>query len=146
MSSRPEPVPTMPPREQSAEQAVRSSLRERAVADAERDSKSLFAALYMRDRVGDRFEATISGIGSPGVFVQVDRPFVDGLVRLANLERERGEQFQLDTSGVKLVGQRSGFTLTVGDRVVVEVIDSSVQRRKVEFAFVMRMSDATGKN
>ena len=142
----PEPVPPMPPREQSAEQSVRSSLRERAVADAERDSKSLFAALYMRDRVGDRFEATVSGIGSPGVFVQVDRPFVDGLVRLANLERERGEAFQLDASGVKLVGQRSGFALMVGDRLVVEVIDSSVQRRKVEFAFVMRMSDSPGKH
>nr|WP_263430325.1 VacB/RNase II family 3'-5' exoribonuclease [Nannocystis pusilla] len=142
----PEPVPPMPPREQTAEQGARSSLRERAVADAERDSKSLFAALYMRDRVGDRFEATVSGIGSPGLFVQIDRPFVDGLVRLGNLERDRGEPFQLDSSGVKLVGQRSGFTLTVGDRVVVEAIDSSVQRRKVEFAFVMRMSEKTGKN
>ncbi|MFY0532958.1 S1 RNA-binding domain-containing protein [Nannocystis pusilla] len=136
----------MPQREQTAEQSVRSSLRERAVADAERDSKSLFAALFLRDRVGDRFEATVSGIGAPGVFVQVDRPFVDGLVRVGNLERDRGEVFQLDTSGVKLVGQRTGFTLTVGDRVVVEVIDSSVQRRKIEFAFVMRLSEGTGKN
>nr|WP_276600721.1 MULTISPECIES: VacB/RNase II family 3'-5' exoribonuclease [unclassified Nannocystis] len=142
----PEPVPAMPQREQTAEQSVRSSLRERAVADAERDSKSLFAALFLRDRVGDRFEATVSGIGAPGVFVQVDRPFVDGLVRLGNLERDRGEVFQLDTSGVKLVGQRSGFTLTVGDRLVVEVIDSSVQRRKIEFAFVMRLSEGTGKH
>lgn len=142
----PEPVPPMPQREQTAEQSVRSSLRERAVADAERDSKSLFAALYMRDRVGDRFEATVSGIGTPGLFVQVERPFVDGLVRVGNLERERGEQFLLDPSGVKLVGQRSGFTVTVGDRLVIEVIDSSVQRRKIEFAFVMRMSEGPGKN
>jgi ribonuclease R len=141
----PAPVPAMPPREQSAEQAARSSLRERATADAERDSKALFAALYMRDRVGDRFEATISGLGSPGVFVQVERPFVDGLVRLASLERERGETYELHPSGVRLIGQRSGHALTVGDRVIVEVIDSSVLRRRVEFAFVMRLSDGTGK-
>ena len=41
----------------SQAQAARSSLRERATADAERDSKALFAAAYMRDRIGDRFEA-----------------------------------------------------------------------------------------
>ncbi|HEY8376514.1 MAG TPA: VacB/RNase II family 3'-5' exoribonuclease, partial [Nannocystis sp.] len=77
----PAPVPAMPRREQSEEQAARSSMRERATADAERDSKALFAALYMRDRLGDRFEATISGLGSPWVFVQIERPFVDGLIR-----------------------------------------------------------------
>jgi ribonuclease R len=133
----------MPSLENSAEQAVRSSLRERATADAERETKALFAAAYMRDKIGERFEATISGVGSPGAFVQVERPFVDGLVRVANLERERGEQYQVDSSGLRLVGQRSGHTLTVGDRVVVEVIDASVLRRRVEFSFVMRLSEGT---
>ena len=136
----PLPAPPMPEREQTQEQAIRSSLRERSTAEAERESKSLFAAVYMRDRIGDRFEATISGVGSPGVFVQVEQPFVDGLIRTANLERERGEPYQVDTTGVRVVGQRSGHALTVGDRIVVEVIDASVQRRKVEFAFVMRLA------
>lgn len=136
----PLPAPPMPEREQTQEQAIRSSLRERSTAEAERESKSLFAAVYMRDRIGDRFEATISGVGSPGVFLQVEQPFVDGLIRMANLERERGEPYQVDTTGVRVVGQRSGHALTVGDRIVVEVIDASVQRRKVEFAFVMRLA------
>lgn len=137
----PSPAPPMPSKELSQEQAVRSSLRERATADAERESKQLFAAAYMRDRIGDRFEATISGIGSPGAFVQVERPFVDGLVRMGSLERERGEVYQVDSSGVRLVGERTGHTLTVGDRVIVEVLDASVQRRRVEFSFVMRLSE-----
>lgn len=137
----PKPVPAMPSVEASAEQSVRSSLRERATADAERETKRLFAAAYMRDKIGERFEATISGIGSPGAFVQVERPFVDGLIRLASLERERGEQYQVDPSGLRLVGQRSGHSLTVGDRLVVEVVDASVQRRQVEFAFVMRLAE-----
>jgi ribonuclease R len=136
----PLPAPPMPEREQTQEQAIRSSLRERSTAEAERESKSLFAAVYMRDRIGDRFEATISGVGSPGVFLQVEQPFVDGLIRMANLERERGEPYQVDTTGVRVIGQRSGHALTVGDRIVVEVIDASVQRRKVEFAFVMRLA------
>lgn len=136
----PEPVPPMPALEASQGQAARSSLRERATADAERDSKALFAAAYMRDRIGDRFEATITGFGSAGVYVTIDRPFVDGMIRLAALERERGEPYELEDNNVRMIGKRSGHLLVVGDRLIVETTDSSLQRRKVDFAFVARLS------
>lgn len=136
----PEPVPPMPALEASQMQAARSSLRERATADAERDSKALFAAAYMRDRLGDRFEAVITGFGSAGMYVQLVQPFVDGMIRLAALERERGEQYELEDNGVRMVGKRSGHVLMVGDRLVVEAADASLQRRKVDFAFVSKLA------
>jgi ribonuclease R len=136
----PPPVPAMPDREGSQAQAARSSLRERATADAERDSRALFAAAYMRDRLGDRFEATISGFGSAGVYIVLDRPFVDGMIRLAALERERGEPYELEDNNVRLVGKRSGHALIVGDRLVVEATDASLQRRKVDFTYVTKLT------
>jgi ribonuclease R len=60
----PLPAPPMPEREQTQEQAIRSSLRERSTAEAERESKSLFAAVYMRDRIGEpraRARRAVSG-------------------------------------------------------------------------------------
>ena len=136
----PQPVPAMPELEASQAQAARSSSRERATADAERDSKALFAAAYMRDRLGDRFEATITGFGSAGVYILVDRPFVDGMIRLGALERERGELYELEENNVRLVGKRSGQVLMIGDRLVVEALDASLQRRKVDFAFVRKLT------
>ena len=136
----PEPVPAMPELEASQAQAARSSLRERATADAERDSKALFAAAYMRDRLGDRFEATITGFGSAGIYIVLDRPFVDGMIRQGALERERGELYELEDNGVRMVGKRSGHALTIGDKLMVEAIDASLQRRKVDFAFVSRLT------
>jgi ribonuclease R len=136
----PEPVPGMPALEVSQAQAARSSSRERATADAERDSKALFAAAYMRDRLGDRFEATITGFGSAGMYILLDRPFVDGMVRLGALERERGELYELEDNHVRLVGKRSGHVLMVGDKIVVEAIDSSLQRRKVDFAYISKLT------
>ncbi len=136
----PQPVPAMPELEASQIQAARSSTRERATADAERDSKALFAAAYMRDRLGDRFEATITGFGSAGMYILLDHPFVDGMIRLGNLERERGELYELEDNNVRLVGKRSGHVLMVGDRLVVEAIDASLQRRKVDFAFISKLS------
>ncbi|MEM9463675.1 MAG: VacB/RNase II family 3'-5' exoribonuclease [Myxococcota bacterium] len=137
----PSPVPRMPPVRRSREQAERSNERERATVQAERDAKALFAAAFMRDRVGDRFEGTISGIAGGGVFVTLDQPPVDGMVRKARLEREYREHWELDELGARMVGQKSGRVLTVGDRVIVEVIDASVERRQIELALMGVLSE-----
>lgn len=139
-SAGPEPVPTMPKRRESEAHAVRSSERERLSAQAERDARSLFAAAFMRDRIGDRFTGVVSGLTSSGIFVALEAPRVDGMIKLGNLERAEREQYDLDDTGVRLLGRRRGETLTVGDRLVVEVVDASMQRRRIELAFISRLS------
>lgn len=128
----PEPVPHMPKKRLSQEHAIRSSKRERLSAQAEWDTQDLFAAIFMRDRIGDRFEGTITGMSNGGFFVQLDDPFVDGMVRNQELEKETGERFELDESGVRMVGLRSGRPITLGDRVIVELLDASIQRRQID--------------
>ncbi len=136
----PEPVPTMPDKETSAGRAQRSSLREREVMQAERDSKSLYAASFMRERIGDRFEGSISGLAQSGIFVAIEHPFVDGMIRLNALERDRGEAFEIEANRVRLVGRRSNFTLCIGDRLMVEVVDADISRRRVELALIAKLS------
>jgi ribonuclease R len=132
----PQPVPRMPKASESQDQAIRSSEREREIVSAERSTQSLFAAVYMRDRIGDRLEGTISGLSQNGIFVQIDAPYVDGMVKVADLEKDRKETYSRDETGVRLVGERTGKTLTVGDRVVVEVIDASIPRRQIDLFLV----------
>ena len=139
-----EPVPAMPNRRHSDELAIRSSKRERVCSAAEWDTKSLFAALFMRDRIGDRFEGSITGMNAGGFFVQLDAPFVDGMVRMADLSKETGENFELDESGVRMVGTRSGQTITLGDRVIVEVLDASPARRQIDL-YPMHLSGSAEK-
>jgi ribonuclease R len=132
----PDPVPRMPQVSESAELAARCSDREREIVSAERQTQSLFAAVFMLDRIGDRFEGAISGLSQNGIFVQLDAPFVDGMIKVADLEKERGEPYYRDETGVRMVGERSGKTLTVGDRVTVEVIDASVPRRRIDLMLI----------
>jgi ribonuclease R len=134
--SGPQPVPRMPKARESEEQAIRCSEREREIIAAERATQSLFAAVYMRDRIGDRFEGSISGMSQNGVFVQIDSPFVDGMVKISDLEKDRKEPYVRDETGVRLVGERTGKTLTVGDRVIVEVVDASIPRRQIDLFLV----------
>ncbi|HET6585264.1 MAG TPA: ribonuclease R family protein, partial [Nannocystaceae bacterium] len=75
----PEPVPKLPERTVAMASSVRASERERAVAQAERDAKSLLAAAFMRDRIGDRFAGMVTGLSPQGAWVQLDSPPVDGV-------------------------------------------------------------------
>lgn len=140
-SAGPSPVPRMPAMRDASERAERSSLRERATAQAERDVKALFAAVYMRDRIGDRFESTVSGLSHGGVFVTLDDPPVDGMVKRAMIEKQTREPYELDEIGARMVGSKTGKAFTVGDRVVVEVIDASLARRQVDLALISRLSE-----
>jgi ribonuclease R len=135
-SAGPNPVPKLPSLQAAKEASDRSSLRERATTQAERDAKALMAAHYMRDRIGDRFEGTISGVATAGLFVTLDDPPVDGMVRRGQIERELGEPWSMDALGVRMVAPRSHRTLAIGDRVVVEVIDASPARRQIDLALM----------
>jgi ribonuclease R len=137
----PAPVPKMPVLRVSRARAQDASTRERASIQAERDTKALFCAHFMRDRIGDRFEGTITGMASSGIFVMLDDPPVDGMIRRAFIERDRREQWVLDDLGARMLGGQSGQMMTIGDRVIVEIVDSSPSRRQIDLALMGRLSD-----
>ena len=106
--------------------ATGSSVRERASMDVEREVVDLHRALLMRERVGDVFEGTVTAITGGGVYVTLDHPFVDVLVRWEALGPDRYEPTD-DELGA--VGVRSGDKVELGDRVVVTIEDVAVLRR-----------------
>lgn len=137
----PDPVPRMPSMRDSTAQAGACSEKERSVTQAERDAKALLCAAFMRDRIGDRFEASINGMSQGGLYVTLDAPAVDGMVRRAQIERELREKFEVDDMGAIMTGVKSGKAFAVGDRLIVEITDVSLQRRQIEMAMVSKLSD-----
>ncbi len=132
----PEPVPRMPSMRDSTAQAANASEKERNVVQAERDAKALLCAAFMRDRIGDRFEAAINGMSQGGIYVTLDAPAVDGMVRRAQIEREFREKFEIDEMGAVMTGLKSKRTMAVGDRLIVEITGVSLPRRQIEMALV----------
>jgi ribonuclease R len=121
-----------PPRREALQSmAAAASFSERAAMEVEREVVDLYRAFFLRDRIGDEFEGTISGVAGFGVFVVVDDPFVEGLVRVGALS---DDFYELDEPTMRLVGRRSGRVFALGDAVTVEVQSVSVVRRKVDFA------------
>jgi ribonuclease R len=121
---------TAPPRLE--ELAILSSERERAAMEAEREIAAFYAALFMKDKVGERFDGVIAAVVEFGLFVELERWFVEGLVRAEDL----GGAFELDPVLHALVDAGSGRAFRVGEKVRVEVVSSSPARRRIDLALV----------
>jgi ribonuclease R len=121
----------LPDRAALQKMAAESSFSERSAMEAEREVVDIYRAYFMRDRVGDVFDGTISGVMGFGLFVVIDQPFIEGLVRVEALS---DDYYLFDDVTARLVGRRSGRVFALGDSVRVEVQSVSVVRRKIDFA------------
>lgn len=110
------------------EYSAASSKLERRAMSIEREVVDLYRAIIMQDRVGEVFDATITGLTDHGVFAAIDDPYVDVLCRLSALPRD---QWESDAFGIRLKGLRSGQEFALGDRLRVQIEDVSVARRRI---------------
>ena len=110
------------------EAALAASTAERKAMEIEREVTDLYRAVMMRDRIGERYEGTVTALVGSGLFCQLDSPFVDVLVRLEDLGVDRWE---LDEEKMRVTASRSGQSLGLGDRIVIEVVDVQILRRTV---------------
>lgn len=108
--------------------AVTASECERKAMDIEREVVDLHRALLMRSHLGRIYEGTVTSLVGSGVFVNLDDPFVDVLVRMESLGPDR---YELDDEKLRVIGVRSGDRIALGDRMRVEIEDVSVLRRTV---------------
>ncbi|HEX4334969.1 MAG TPA: VacB/RNase II family 3'-5' exoribonuclease [Polyangiaceae bacterium] len=111
-----------------AASATESSQRERAAMDVEREVLDLYRALYMRDRIGDVAEGTVTAVTGGGLYVTLDDPFVDVLIRYESLGPDR---YRIDEDELGVTGERSGDKVFLGDRLTVRIEDVTLQRRSV---------------
>jgi ribonuclease R len=108
--------------------ATEASTRERAAMEVEREVVDLYRTLLMRDRIGDVVEGTVTAIVGTGMYVTLDQPFVDVLVRY---EAFGPDHYEPSENELEVIGAGSGDRVALGDRVVVTIEDVAVLRRTV---------------
>jgi ribonuclease R len=106
--------------------ATESSQRERASMMVEREVVDLYRTLLMVNRVGETYEGVVTGVTGTGVYVALDDPFVDVLVRFENLGTD---EYQLTEDELAVVGTRSGDRIELGQRLTVIIEEASILRR-----------------
>jgi len=118
--ARPEPKGAL------VEEAALSSRRERRAMEVEREVVDLYRALCMQDHLGEEHEVTVTGIAPHGIYCELDDPYCEGLLLYEGLSDDR---YEPDEAHMKAVGERTGHTIALGERLRVIVADVSLVRR-----------------
>ena len=107
--------------------AIDTSERERRADAVERDVDDLYKVAYMKKRIGETFDAIISGVVESGIFCELANT-VEGMVRLESLPEDSYDYFP---EKFLLKGRRHSFK--IGDRVKIVVAGCDISSRRIQF-------------
>src|SRR6185436_20039855 len=79
-------------------------------------------AHHLADRIGASFEGRISGVTRAGLFVKLDETGADGFIPARTIG---SEYFRYEEVMHAMVGNRSGETHRLGDRVSVKLVEAA---------------------
>lgn len=121
--------------------ALHSSLRERAAAEAERETVQLKLVEYMERFVGEDFDGVISSVTAFGFFVELDNG-VEGLVHVSTLD---DDYYQFVEERYCLLGERTRTVFQLGQAVRVRLVRVNTLERNIDFQLVSGGVRATGE-
>jgi ribonuclease R len=98
------------------------SAAERRAMKAERETFDRLLAHFLADRVGATFEGRISGATRAGLFVKLDDTGADGFIPARTIG---SEYFRYHEDRHALIGDGSGLTYRLGDRVTVRLVEAA---------------------
>lgn len=116
--------------------AEQSSRCEREAIDIEREVNDMKMAEYMSQHIGEEFEGLISSVTSFGFFVELPNT-IDGLVHITELT---DDYYNYDEKNLMLVGEMTGKTYKLSDKVKVKVISCNKKERTIDFELVNQKS------
>jgi ribonuclease R len=115
------------------EVATRISAAERRAMKAERETNDRLIAHFLADRIGATFEGNVSGVTRAGLFVKLNETGADGFVPASTLGRD---YFRYEEAHHALVGQSTGETHRLGDRVSVKLVEAAPVAGALRFELV----------
>lgn len=117
------------------EKCKHSSERERAAMEAERAGNKYKQVEYLKNFLGDEFDAVISGVSSFGFWAETVEHKCEGLVSITSLAEY--DDFRHVESDYMLAGRRSGRTFRMGDKIRIRVVAANQEKRQLDFEWVI---------
>ena len=110
-----------------------SSAMEQLAASAERASIKYKQVEFMQDRMGQTFDAVISGVTEWGLYAEITENKCEGLIPMRDLY---DDHYEFDERNYCLVGRRTHRRFYLGDEVKVEVSRCDLEKKQLNFALV----------
>ena len=109
-----------------------SSEMEKNATKIERDFDSLYSTIYMKQFIGEVFEATISSITSFGMFIRLENT-VEGFVAFNDIS---DDYYMYDEAKRILIGKNTSKIYRIGDNIKVKLIKSDVLTKQIDFEVI----------
>ena len=98
--------------------------------NAERDSIKYKMVEFMEDKIGEVYDAHISGIQSYGIYCEIDENHCEGMVSMRDLD---DDYYDFDERNYCLVGRRFHNKYQLGDPVRIRVARANIEKRQLDF-------------
>ena len=98
---------------------------------AERDSIKYKMVEFMGDKVGEEYDAHISGIQTYGIYCEIDENHCEGMVPMRDLD---DDYYDFDEKNYCLVGRRHHNKYQLGDPIRIRVARANLEKRQLDFA------------
>ncbi len=108
-----------------------SSNMEIIAQNAERDSIKYKMVEYMADKIGNKYDAHISGITSYGIYCEIDENHCEGMVPMHDLD---DDYYDFDERNYCLVGRRHHHKYQLGDPIKIIVAKANIEKKQLDFA------------
>jgi len=106
---------------------------------AERELRDLLVLQLLEKKIGQTFDGVITGVTNFGIFVQLRRFLVEGLIRLEELG---DDWWDVNARYGTIRGERTGKTYRIGDVMTVQIVGVDLAARKLSVAPEKKKRDA----
>lgn len=103
---------------------------EQIAQNAERDSIKYKMVEFMGDKIGECYDAHISGITSYGIYAEIDENHCEGMVPMRDLD---DDYYDFDEKNFVLRGRRHRHKYQLGDPIRIQVASANMQKRQLDF-------------
>ncbi len=98
--------------------------------NAERDSIKYKMVEFMADKVGETYDAHISGITSYGIYAEIDENHCEGMIPMRDLG---DDYYDFDERTFCPVGRRHHHKYQLGDAIRIQVARADLEKKQLDF-------------
>ena len=103
---------------------------EQVSQNAERDSIKYKMVEFMEDKIGNTYDAHISGLTSYGIYAQIDENHCEGMIPIRDLGND---YYDFDEKNFVIVGRRHHTKYQLGDPIRIQVARANTERKQLDF-------------
>lgn len=112
------------------------SQTERTSMEAERASNKLAAVIMVRNKIGNEYTGTVTGVINFGLFLILDELNVEGLLHVKDLGND---YYRFDEKSLKFIGKRTKTEFTIGTKLRVKIAKINIAKAQIDFEFIEKI-------